>query len=271
MARANKNHLDRILREWVDQKAEDGDREALLARISRAIEEVPQQPHPDRGRQSDRRSRGAFRAICATTAVAIVLLVLVVRQAWSPSGAGRPSGEDGAAQKLLAELDADELQRRLALLDQLDELFDERWEWLVECGDHVDMRVGMGVRTASLSGEVAMRLTVLVRDDPGEKFRVQEKTFVLTREEQAVEAVLEDGVSRKLYFWAFPIDQGLFTYDVDLQTAGPRELSISASGVVASGTPTKILSFEQGGSEYRVYLLLVPAKEKTSSGEVRQL
>ncbi len=207
-------------------------------------------------------------------AVATVAAVLLISVLWQirnlPSPAPSPRGNDPVLD-VLAQLDADELERRLALLDQLDELFEDRWQWMVECGDRLDTRVATSSQAVSSSELVAARLVVLVRDDPGEPFRIQEKTFVFTREQQAVEAVLEDGVSRKLFFWAFPIDDGLFTYDVDLQTRKPQELSISSSGVVAAGRPTKILSFQQAGSEYRVYLLLVPGSQTMPSRETRQL
>lgn len=207
-------------------------------------------------------------------AVAMVAAILLITVVWqvknSPAPAPPPHGNDPVA-KLLAQLDADELERRLALLDQLDELFEDRWEWMVECGDQLDMRVAADSRAAASSESVAARLAVLVRDAPDEPFRIREKTFVFTREQQTVEAVLEDGVSQKLYFWAFPIDDGLFTYDVDLQAQKPQELSISSSGVVVAGRLTKILSFTQAGREYRVYLLLVPRHQALPSPKARHL
>lgn len=269
MAGKHRDRLNRTLSEWLDRTADTGNREALVDRISRAVEELPPQPH--RGRERVWRRRRASRAIFAMAAVAIALLVALVWQIQNLAEPTPPTRVNDPVEELLAQLDVEELERRMALLDQLDELFEDRWEWMVECGDRVDMRVAKTSQTVLSPELVAARLAVLVRDDPGEPFRVQEKTFVLTREQQAVEAVLEDGASRTLYFWAFPVDDELFTYDVDLQTKKPHRLSISSSGLVASGKPTKILSFEQDASEYRVYLLLVPQREKTSLSETRQL
>jgi hypothetical protein len=268
MARENNDRLNRVLREWLDRADDGADREALRRRIAQAVDGMTSMA--DSGNATDRWRRRTSRTIYAAVAVAAALLVVVLwpfRNARQPEPL--PRGDD-PAQELLAKLDVDELQRRLALLDQLDDLFENRWEWMVECGDRVDMHVSSEPIRGVSSESVAVRLAVLVRDHPAEPFRVQEKTFVLTRAEQPVEAVLEDGVSRKLYFWVFPIDDGLFTYDVDLQTTEPRKLSIRTSGAVASGRPTKILSFEQDGREYRVYLLLVPGKP-AASDKTRQV
>lgn len=269
MARENDDRLKRVLRDWLDRTGEPDDREALVERISRAVDEVTPKRH--RQPESSWRRNRASRAVMAVATVAAILLVTVLWQIKHlPAPAPSPRGNDPVVD-ILAQLDADELERRLALLDQLDELFEDRWQWMVECGDRLDMRVAAKSQAVSSSELVAARLAVLVRDDPAKPFRMQEKTFVLTREQQAVEAVLEDGVSRRLFFWAFPIDDGLFTYDVDLQTQEPQELSISSSGVVAAGRPTKILSFQQAGSEYRVYLLLVPGNRMMPSRETRHL
>lgn len=266
MARENDDRLNRILQGWLDRNVGNSDRRALAERISHAVEAAPRLPDPSSGP----RRRGVPRAAWVIVAAAVLLVGVIVWQIQHTPPAARPD-ENQAAQRLLAELDAGELQRRLALLNELDTLFERRWQWMVECGDRVDMSVATAPQSISTSGEVAVRVTVLVRDDPAEAFRVREKTFLLTREEQAVETVLENDVSQKLYFWSYPIDQGLFTYDLDLQITRPGKLSITASGVVPSGKPTKILSFEQEGSEYRVYLLLVPARQDTSSGAIRQL
>lgn len=270
MARENNDRLNRVLREWLDRAGDGADREALRQRIAQAVDGTTSMAVS--GSETDRRGRRTSRTIyAAAVAAAAVLLVAVLwpfRNARQPEPL--PRGDD-PAQELLAKLDVDELQRRLALLDQLDDLFEDRWEWMVECGDRVDMRVSSKPRDGVSLESVAVRLAVLVRDDPAEPFGVEEKTFVLTRAEQPVEAVLEDGVSRKLYFWAFPIDDGLFTYDVDLQTTEPRKMSIRTSGAVAAGRPTKILSFEQDGRQYRVYLLLVPGRQPAASDKTRQV
>ncbi len=267
MTQRNEAPLDRLLRDWFHRSEEHVDRDALAERVSRAVQEV--QPEPDPKREDHRRRRSVLWTIAATAAA--LLLAVGVWLARSGPGPATIPPDDSPAAKLLAELDADELERRLALLDDLDELFEKRWQWLVESGDRVDVHVGASQQPANLSDEVAMRLAILVRDDPKEPFRVEEKTFVLTREQEAVEAVLKNGSSRKLYFWAFPIDRGLFTYDVDFQEAAPHELAISASGVVAAGRPTKVLSFEQDGREYRVFLLLVSGRQEKATNETHQL
>ena len=263
----NEDSLDRLLRDWLDRSEKDVDRETLADRVSRAVQQV--RPQLGSERENHRSRRPVFWTIAATAAT--VLLAVGVWLARSGPGPATLPPNDSPAARLLAELDADELERRLTLLDDLDELFEKRWEWLVESGDRVDVHVAPSEHPANLSDEVAMRLAILVRDDPEEHFRVEEKTFVLTREQEAVETVLKNGSSRKLYFWAFPIDRGLFTYDVDFQETAPHELAISASGVVAAGRPTKILSFEQDGREYRVFLLLVSRRQEVSSGKTHQL
>lgn len=267
MAQRNEDALDRLLRDWSERSEADVDREALAERVSRVADEVRPQPGPES--DGSRRKRPALRTIGAIAAALLLAIGLWFARS-RPEPAAVPP-QDTPAAKLLAQLDADELERRLALLDDLDELFEKRWEWLVESGDRVDVHVGPPEQPANLSDEVAMRLAILVRNDPKEPFRVEKKTFVLTREQEAVETVLKNGSTRKLYFWAFPIDRGLFTYDVDFQEAAPHELSISASGVVAAGRPTKILSFERDGREYRVYLLLVSGRQERATKETHQL
>lgn len=268
MTRDKDEPLKRLLGDWLDRRERDADRDALAERIARALADAP--PRPRQEGTPVTRPQRANRALAAVAVVAVVLLLALVWQVRNLPSPSPPEQGDNHAEELLGQLDADELERRLALLDQLDELFEERWQWMVECGDRVEMHVGERSARAA-AGPFAVRLAVLVRDDSSEAFRVQEKTFVLTREEQAVEAVMEDGVSRRLYFWAFPVDNELFAYDVDLETGKPDDFAISSSGVVAAGRPTKILSFAREGKEYRVHLLLVPGRGHGSRGEKRHL
>lgn len=170
---------------------------------------------------------------------------------------GRPRADGSSDARATARLGNEELLQRLELFAPLDKLFEKKWNWVVEGDDTFDVQVG-SVPSGADCVAVAARLVILVRQAADEEFRVTEKTFILTREQELVETIIHDSGARRLRFWVYPIDEGLYTYDVDFTMEQPSSLSISTSGVIQPGKATEILFVRHDRREYRAMLLLVP-------------
>ena len=296
MTKRENDSLTCLLRRWLDEALPSDDDQVQLERVLRRAAELPQPQSPARSRPS-RRKYGATVWLSAGAA-ATVLALLAAWMLKTSSGTIQPPAlrrehaerredqtparndrrpdvqplrPDGPpADTALVQLGSDELRRRWDLLDQLDELFGKRWVWMVECGDRVDMKVTCNSISPD-SAPLAARLAILTRQGPDQEFRVHDKSFILTREQQLVEAVFEDGAARKLSFWVYAIDESLYTYDLDFVLEGEQSLSISTSGVLVAGRATQIFSIRRGQHEYRAVLLLMSRLRTASPNSKRTL
>ena len=217
------------------------------------------------------RSSGTCHPPAWLVAAASLLVALGLGYAGFRLGSQDPPGPmapaTDAAVPAFAQLDPPALRTAVALLSELEWMFDQRLQWVAETSGQVRLRIAEPGEHVGGQPTVLVRITVVQRDAARATSQVLWTAQVVGGDQQLVR--LGNGPAGatdepRLQVWAFALPDGRIMVDSELRLAGPVPLHVASGGVQDSGVPTKVYAGRQGGGEFEVYQTVALLKEKVS-------
>ncbi len=243
--------LDRLLRNWADQSAPDADhlqelQENIMQRWQ--IEQCPTiaTPMPSPG---ERRHSAAILGFVA--GALLMALVVIVWNGKPSQDRTEPTITSSEPPPKFAWLNDAELAEKTVLRDELIALFDQRFAWLAETAEGVE--IGVEERDhATDSPSLAVRVVVEIRPADGSDWQTVWATDVVTRSEEVVEITPQTHDVQQFRLWAYALPDGMVWVDTGLTLAGETTELVAAEKLQRDGQAEVIYQTRHAQRDVRI-------------------
>jgi hypothetical protein len=247
--------LDSALRKWAEENSASAERLTAL--------QVRTACHLISGDKSlsgagPRHSTKWPRALVAyrTLATAAALLISVTAAIWIASrpgdGLAPPEGNSAGLPPAAVNFAAAEIAEKGRLLAELRSLFGDRFGWMAESGEHVQL----GVSDESVTAEgpyLAIRWVLVRRGRAESEWQKTWTIDVMARNERVIHINELPDQAGALVIWGFVLPDGNVAVDVDADLSSFGDLRTEGSVVARPGEPTELFLLSEGDFEYRIY------------------
>ncbi len=269
-ARQNQE-LDRVLRQWADNRAPEAETlDRLRQQVTASLDQekfLDLQPllDVDANRPTTRRAVWAAMATAAMVLIALAYLWFVPRDVDPLIGnPGSLAIDDNSPQRprspSSATLGRQQLEGQARLLAEMERMFDKQLLWVAETDGQV--RLGLQADANVVDSEltngrpvaVAVRLVVVRRRDSETDWTTVWQADLVSRDQQVIQLAPADGShGPKLLVWAYALPDGMIAVDSELALEGPVTMLAKFSGVHQAGVPIKVHSTKRDDVEYEVF------------------
>lgn len=243
--------LDRLLRNWADQATPDADHLHELQQdiIERwQTEQRPAIATPMLSRGERRHSAAVLGFVAGALLMALVVLVW---KSDSSQDRSAPTIASAEPPPKFAWLNDAELAEKTILRDELIALFDQRFAWLAETAEGVE--IGVEERNHAIgTPSLAVRVVVEVRSDDGSAWQTVWATDVVTRSEEVVEITPQTHDVQRFRLWAYALPDGMVWVDTGLTLAGESTELVAAEQLQRDGQAEVIYQTHHAHREIRI-------------------
>lgn len=244
--------LVRALREWAEGRSASA--EHVRALQDRVIESLAgSRPLVSQSGEHGALVRWGALAY-GTLAVAATLLIGITLVQWLSS----PT--DGEPQPVAAQFSAIEVAAKARLLGELRALFGDRFGWVAESDQHV--QIGLSDEESAAKGPyLAYRLVMFRKAASETQWQTVWIFDVVAGNELVVHEQQAGGQGNSVSLWGFLLPDGNVAVDVEAQLTAIGGVRSKGSVVTRPGVPTELFSGSKDNVEYRFYqtVMLVTA------------
>jgi hypothetical protein len=253
--------LDGILQDWAQRRRQGTNLQTLEQRI---LEQLAKAPAPADEAQV---TSGALArtptshtwSLWVSLGALVATLLIVCKIFLFPSGPenGMPPS-DGDLPPQFAWLENSQLADKAALLREMDRVFDDRLQWVIETDGRVLLEVqnsNGNPKRATAHPAYMVRIVVARQDSHQSPWTPVWAADVVAHQEDLVRLTSEsagmpEGV--ELALWIYPVDDQVIAVDSDLALTGlPIELQFS--GLQQPGVPLAVHASTEESVQYQVF------------------